>query len=88
MAEEYTIYSILYRNIVGEKSGAVVSAESDKEAISLLETSLEEKRGINVGLLLSKMIVLETEFRTSKKGIVFGYDSFIEVVNSNPDRKF
>lgn len=72
MTEEYTIYGVYYVDRFENKTFAVIAAESDKNAISLLEQAVQPSlRGTNFD-----PVAEETRFKTSKKGIVFGYDSF------------
>jgi hypothetical protein len=70
----YNIYGILYDDALGERSIAVASAESDDEALGMLEKSLVEDKGYErmKGDLNAEIIL--TEFSSPKKGLIFGFD--------------
>jgi len=72
--EEYNIYGILYKDFLGRKVGAAVSAESDKEAIRILEKAVVDGKGYKRMKGNLDAETMDTRFKTSKKGLVFGYD--------------
>jgi hypothetical protein len=71
--DKYVIFGILYEDVGGNQATAVVSEKSGTEAISLLEKALED-RGDPNWRLNSNPIAKVTGFKTSRKGIIFGYD--------------
>jgi hypothetical protein len=79
---EYNIYGILYVDFMERKSCAFVSAESDWEAIGMLEKYLKEKdkkiekendRRLG-GRASVHPIAKDTGIKTPEKKIIFGYD--------------
>ncbi len=75
--KEYPIYGILYENVLGKVSTAVVSGESSKDALSILEMSLEESGHLNL-MENNSLIIKDTGAIDSKRRVIFGYDSFTE----------
>lgn len=72
----YNIYGILYNDALGERSIAVAAAESDDEALGMLEKSIvEEKDYEKMKGDLNAEITL-TEFKSYKKGLIFKFDRF------------
>ncbi len=75
--KEYPIYGILYENGLGKVSTAVVSGESSKDALSILEMAVEESGHLNLRENNS-LIIKDTGARDSKRRVIFGYDSFTD----------
>lgn len=72
----YTIYGIFYVDPwLNKNTTATVSAENSEEAIGLLEKSLN-----GMGEMITKndlnAVAEDTGYKTSKKGMIYGYDSF------------
>jgi len=76
MEKEYSIYGIRYEEWEGNRVNAVCSAESSEEAISILEKALKDKghEEERIEKIHFSIKIKETEFKTSKKGMIFGYD--------------
>lgn len=73
---EYTIYGILYDDSLGERSVAVVAESSSEEAINELERALVEEKGYEYMKGKTNPEVIDSGFKSFKKGIVFGLDAF------------
>lgn len=71
---KYYIYGIMYKELAGKRVNAVCSAESHEEAKSILEKALKDKGREDDWIKEMNPLITETEFKTSKKGIIFGYD--------------
>ena len=71
---EYNIYGILYDDVTKQRTHATVAAESDEEGIGMLEKSLVDGKGYEFMKGSLNAEAMDTGFKTSKKGIVFGYD--------------
>lgn len=71
---QYKIYGIFYTDRLDDNAIAVIAAETDSEAVSLLEEAVKGK-----GYMMSKTdlnaIAEETGFTTNKKGLIYGYDA-------------
>jgi hypothetical protein len=74
---KYPVYGILYENGLGKVSTAVVSGESGKDALSVLEMSLEESGHLNLREN-NNLIIKNTGAIDSKRRVIFGYDSFTD----------
>jgi len=73
---DFDIYRTIY-DFRGTKSFAVCSAESDKEAVSVLEKALVEDKGYSLYQVKPLNVnITKTDFKSSKKGLIFGYDEF------------
>jgi hypothetical protein len=74
--KEYTIYGIIYMDRTKNNAIATVSANSGKEACSLLEKAIKDYYGYRDNEKLDMQpVAYETKFKTSDKGLIFGYDS-------------
>lgn len=73
---QYTIYGIVYDDSLGLRSTAVVAEESEDNAISTLEKALVEDKGYETMKGDLNPAVVDTGFKCSRKGIIFGYDAF------------
>jgi len=73
--KEYPIYGILYEDSFGRIKTAVVSGESGKDALSILEMAVEESGHLN-WKINNNPIIKDTGARDSKRRVIFGYDSF------------
>jgi hypothetical protein len=71
---EYPIYGILYDDAVGDRSVALSAAESNEEAVGMLEKALVEGKGYERMKGDLNAEVIDTGFKTSKKGLIFGFD--------------
>ena len=74
--EEYNIYGILYINPLWKhKANAVVSAESNTEAINMLEKTLIEDKDYNKNIKgnLNPEVIEILGVKASEK-FIFGYD--------------
>lgn len=72
---EYNIYGLIYKDAFENETVAVFAAESDKEAIGMLEESLIKDKGYEYLKNRLDAKAIKTDYKASKKGIVFGYDS-------------
>jgi hypothetical protein len=73
---KYTVYGILYDDDIKQRSLAVVAEESDEKAINELERALVEGRGYEHMKGQLNAEAMDTGFKTSKKGLIFGFDKF------------
>lgn len=71
---EYTIYGLFYKDGPGTNAVATVAAENDKEAISMLEKAFSEAE-MNFLRWPTNTVAEDTGYKTSKKGIIYAYDS-------------
>lgn len=71
--EEYNIYGVLYTDKLDDRASVVISAKSEKEAVSILEEAVRGVGHMNSNL---NPDITDTGFKTSKKGLIFGYDQF------------
>ncbi len=73
---EYNVYGILYVDFMERKSCAIVSAESNWEAIGILESFLKKKDKENNEKERGSIhpTAKDIGIKTSEKKIIFGYD--------------
>ncbi len=71
---EYPIYGLFYKDGFATNAIATCAAESSEEAIEMLEKGLLEK---DMSFLRGPLdtIAEDTGYKTSKKGIIYAYDS-------------
>jgi hypothetical protein len=73
---KYTIYGILYYDDIKQHTLAVVAEESGEQAINLLEKALVEGKGYEHMKGQLDADEIDTGFKASKKGLIFGFDKF------------
>lgn len=71
---EYTIYGLFYKDGPGTSAVATVAAENGNEAINMLEKEFSKAK-MNFLRWPIDAIVEDTGYKTSKKGIIYAYDS-------------
>lgn len=74
--KEYSVYGILYDNDIKQRSVAVAAEESGEQAINLLEKALVEGKGYEHMKGQLDADAIDTGFKCSKKGLIFGFDRF------------
>jgi len=72
----YPIYGILYDDDIRRRSVAVAAAKTDEEAIGMLEKALVEGRGYEHMRGQLNADAIDTGFKASKEGLIFGFDRF------------
>lgn len=76
---EYPIYGLFYKDGPGTDAIAAIAAENDKEAISMLEKVFSQAE-MNFLRFPLDTIAEDTGYKTSKKGIIYAYDSITRKV--------
>lgn len=71
---EYSIYGLFYKDGFATNAIATCAAESNEEAIEIFEKALLEKDMSFLRVPLDT-IAEDTGYTTSKKGIIYAYDS-------------
>ncbi len=71
---KYTIYGLFYKDGPGTNAIAAVASENGEEAVEMLEKSLLENDRSFLRVPLDT-IAEDTGYKTSKKGIIYAYDS-------------
>ncbi len=75
----YNAYAIFYNDAIGQREFAVVADESGEKAVNELEKAVVDGKGYEFMRGRLNPEVIDTGFKTTTKGLVFGFD---EISNS------